>query len=119
MAETAMLRDSLNQLDVVSERVAKMETLESGELGLVLNGQAGLFNLFSPGGDVVDLVRLVRPRRATIDIFLDAHVHLELTGVEPEPVALEHRRSRDLLHAEKAEVKLPGLFQLGLGDVHL
>src|SRR4051812_37013893 len=98
---------SLNQLDVVAKRVAKMETFEAGDLRLVLDRQAGLFDLLAPGGSVVDLVRLMGPRGAAVDVFLHADVHLELPGVEPETFASKHRRTRDFLHAEEAEVKLP------------
>src|SRR4051794_7024356 len=112
MAETAMLRDPLNQFDVVPERVAKVESLETRNLRLLLDWQLRGLDFFPPRRDVVHLVRQVRPRRWPIHVLLHADVRLELARVEPEPLALEHRRPGDFLHPEEAEVKLARLGQL-------
>src|SRR6476620_5322966 len=80
---------SLNQFDVVAKRVAAVEAVVAGVLGLFLDRQPSLLDFFPPTFHVVHFVRQVRPRRGAVDVFLDADVRLETARVEPEAMAAE------------------------------
>src|SRR5439155_23961134 len=96
-----------------------MEAIETGDFRLFFYRQFRGLDFFAPGGDIVDLVGQVGAGGAAIDVFFHADVRLEIACVHPEAFALEHRRARDFLHAQEAEIELPSLGQLGERDVDL
>src|SRR5439155_24732637 len=109
----------LSQLDIVPERITEVEPLVARDLRLLLDRQASGLDLLPPGGDVVHLVRHVRPRRLAVHVLFRPEVQLEPAGVKPEPRAFEHPLSRNLLHSHEVEIELPRRCQCTCGDVHL
>src|SRR5207245_2309062 len=51
---------SLNEFDIVPERITKMKTFVARDLRLLLDRQTGRLDFPAPGGDVVDLISQVR-----------------------------------------------------------
>src|SRR5437762_2628899 len=95
----------LNQLDVIADLVAIVVALVPGNLGLILDRQLRYLDFLSPRGDIVDLVRHVRPRRPTVDDFLDPDVNLAISGAKPEALTLEYVGARNFGHAQKVEIE--------------
>jgi len=106
MGETPMLRDSLNQFDIVPERIAKVKPLITGIFGWSLIGSRASSIFFRHARTFIDFVSDVSPRCAPIDFFFHADVHLAIAGVKPEALTLEHRRPGNLFHAQKAQIEL-------------
>src|SRR3954463_5842407 len=92
-----------DQFKIIPKRISKMKPLVIRDLRLLGDLPAFIGDFFSPGDDVIDLIRDVRTR-LSFDVVFHANVDLECAGVEPDAFAGEDRGPWDFSQAEEAQV---------------
>src|SRR5688572_28245978 len=107
----------LDELDTISERIAKFKASEAGNGDRIEDRYAAAFQMSFPICQIGHLIGDVRLGGEAMDIFFDADVKLMLSCRKPKPAArLQRRRFGDFAQAQHIAIEQPRRLQVGSGD---